>query len=335
LSAGFSAWLLTWVALVLHSEWAAGAAPPLVLSAVDAAAYLGIAFLVLTIVDSLVVGEYLIERKGRYVPNVVRHLMLGAGVVAAGVMILRVVMNINLLALVVLPTVAAAVVGVALKDTLARFFAGIELGKMVKEGDWITTLEREGRVMHIGLEHVTLLTRERDYVTIPNDNVIQSGVTNYSRPTTTHLCSVYVEAAYRTSPADVCTTLVDSASAVDGVLNDPKPIAMVTAFNESGIQYRVKFPIADYARRPEIESTVRTYVWNAFCRKGIEIPFPQRVIQQSAVAERSEPLGLGDIRRHLVAVDFLAALPSMQLEAVVRASRTEQFLPGGAGGAAR
>lgn len=328
LSAGVLAWLITWAALVLHSEWAAGAVPPMVLSAVDAAAYLGIAFLVLTIVDILVVGEYLIERKGRYVPNVVRHLMLGAGVVAAGVMILRVVMNINLLALVALPTVAAAVIGVALKDTVVRFFAGIELGKMVKEGDWITTLEREGRVMHIGLEHVTLLTRERDYVTIPNDNVIQSGVTNYSRPTTTHLCSVYVEAAYRTPPADVCMTLVDSVSAVDGVLKDPKPIAMVTAFNESGIQYRVKFPIADYARRPEIESTVRTYVWNAFYRKGIEIPFPQRVIQQGAVAERSEPLGLEDIRRHLVAVDFLAALPSMQLEAVVRGSRTEQFLPG-------
>jgi small-conductance mechanosensitive channel len=72
-------------------------------------------------VDVLVVGEYLIERKGRYVPNVVRHLMLGAGVVTAGVMILRVVMNISLLALVALPTVAAAVVGVALKDTAARF----------------------------------------------------------------------------------------------------------------------------------------------------------------------------------------------------------------------
>jgi hypothetical protein len=61
--------------------------------------------------------------------------------------------------------------------------------------------------MHIGLEHVTLLARERDYVVIPNDNVIQSGVTNYSRPTTTHLCSIYVEAAYQTSAVDFLAAL--------------------------------------------------------------------------------------------------------------------------------
>lgn len=327
LSAGLLALLLAWFALLLHSQWAAGTASAPVVLALDAAAYLGLAFLVLAVLDALVIGEYLIERKGRYVPDVVRRLLLGAGVVVAAVIILRLVMNINLLALVALPTIAAAVVGVALKDTVARFFAGIELGKMVKEGDWITTLEREGKVTHIGLEHVTLMTRERDYVTLPNDTVIQSGVTNYSRPTTTHVCSIYVEAAYRASPGDVCATLVDSASAVDGVLNDPKPLAIVTAFNESGIQYKLKFPIADYARRPEIESAVRTYVWNAFSRKGIEIPFPQRVILQG-LPERSETPGSERIQRYLAAVDFLATLTPIQLEAIARGSRTEQFLPG-------
>jgi hypothetical protein len=69
------------------------------------------------------------------------------------------------------------------------------------------------------------------------------------------VCSIYVETAYRTPPSDICATLVDSASAVEGVLSDPKPLVIVTAFNESGIQYR--FPIGDYARRPDIESTVR------------------------------------------------------------------------------
>ena len=144
------------------------------LSSVYAAAYLSVVFLVLAFLDALVIGEYLIECRSRYVPQVVRNLMLGAGVVMVAVIILRLVMNINLVALVALPTVAAAVVGVALKDTLARSFAGIELGKMVKVGDWITILEREGAVTHICLEHITLMTREQDYVMLPNDNVIQS-----------------------------------------------------------------------------------------------------------------------------------------------------------------
>jgi CRP-like cAMP-binding protein len=142
------------------------------------------------------------------------------------------------------------------------------------------------------------------------------------------VCSIYVEAAYRTPPSDICATLVDSASAVEGVLSDPKPLAIVTAFNESGIQYRLKFPIGDYARRPDIESTVRTYVWNAFSRKGIEIPFPQRVLLQSALPDRNETPGSAGIQRYLAAVDFLATLTPMQLEAIGQGSRMERFLPG-------
>jgi small-conductance mechanosensitive channel/CRP-like cAMP-binding protein len=330
LSAAVLSFLFAGSALVLHSEWAAGIAPATVLSLVDAAAYLSVAFLILTVLDALVIGEYLTEHRNQYIPEVVRNLMLGVGVVIAAIIILRLVLNINVVALVALPTVAAAVVGVALKDTLARFFAGIELGKMVKVGDWIATLEREGMVTHIGLEHITLVTREQDYVNLPNDNVIQAGVTNYSRPTMTHICSVYVEAAYRTPPDEVCATLVDLASAVEGVLSDPKPVAMVAAFNESGIQYKLKFPIGDYARHPQIESAVRTYVWNAFSRKGIEIPFPQRVIQQGVSTARTELSQVmeKEVRRCLAAVDFLATLTPMQLEMVARQSRIEEFLTG-------
>jgi CRP-like cAMP-binding protein len=111
-------------------------------------------------------------------------------------------------------------------------------------------------------------------------------------------------------------------------LSDPKPVAMVTAFHESGIQYRLKFPVGDYGRHPEIESAVRAYVWTAFLRNGIEIPFPQRVIQRSPPLPPREQSHLEEILRHLVAVDFLAALAPIQLEAIARGSRIEQFLSG-------
>lgn len=315
-------------ALLLHSD-VVEAIPELVRTSVVAAAYLSAAFFLLTILDTLIIGEWFIARKGRYIPDAVRNLLLGAEVVVAAVIILRLVMNVNVVALVALPTVAAAVVGVALKDTLARLFAGIELGRIVKEGDWIATLSREGMVTHIGLEHITLTTREHDSVSLPNDTVIQAGVTNYSRPSTTHMCSILVEAAYRTSPSQVCAILVDLASAVEGVLSEPKAVAMVTAFNESAIQYRLKFPIGDYARYPQIESAVRTYVWNAFVRTGIEIPFPQRVVHQGAESEEvKHQMSADQLAGHLRTVDFLAGLDPKQIEVVAQGARIEQFLSG-------
>ncbi len=328
LVSGPLALLLGGFAIFVHSE----AGPdllPLAHSAVDVAAALAAAFFLFTILDFLIIGEFLIERGNRYIPDVVRQLLIGVEVVAAGVLFLWLIMGINLVALVALPTVAAAVVGVALKDTLARFFAGIELGKVVKVGDWISTMDKEGLVTHIGMEHVTLKTREQDTISLPNDSVIGAGVTNYTRPTTTHLCSVYVDAAYRTPPEIVCETLVEAAAAAPGVLAEPKPYSMVTNFGESAIQYRVKFPISDYARYPVIESHVRTYIWHAFARRGIEIPFPQRVWHQSSEPP-SDSLDktIRRIAGRLTAIDFLAALDEKQIETLAREARLETYLSG-------
>lgn len=314
--------------LIARSELASDV-PHLVQAALDVTAWLGASFFLFTVLDVLIIGEWLIERGQRYIPDIVRHLLIGAEVVAAGVLILWLVMGINLVALVALPTVAAAMVGVALKDTLTRFFSGIELGKIVKVGDWVSVLDREGIVTHIGMEHVTLFSRAHDVVSLPNDLVIQSGVTNYTRPTTTHFCNVFVDAAYRTPPEDVCATLLEVAAAVSGVLPDPKATALVAAFNESAIQYRIKFPIGDFAQRDMIESTMRTYIWHAFSRKGIEIPFPQRVVHRIADTEPdAKAATIERISAYLPTVDFLATLDMKQIEVLAGGARWERYLPG-------
>ena len=203
--------------------------------------YLGVSFVLLKLVDLLIIGDHLIDRKGAYIPDVLRTVFLFVGLTVVVLVILRLVMNINVIALVALPTVATAVVGVALRDTLVRFFAGISLGKMMRVGDWVSVMDKEGVVTDIGFGHVTLRTRDSDYVALPNNNVIQAGLINYSRPTTAHGCHILVEAAYRTPPAQVRAVLADAASAVGGVLTKPAPEAMVEAFKDSGIQYRLRF----------------------------------------------------------------------------------------------
>ncbi len=296
---------------------------------IEVAGYFCGAWFILLAIDALVVGEYLIERQGQTIPDLVRSLLFGAALIMAGLVILRVVANIDVVALVALPTIATAVVGVALKDTLTRLFAGIELGKSVKPGDWIRASGNEGVVTEIGLEHLTMLTRERTQVTLPNDGLIREGVVNFSRPTTTHLSVVEVEASYAAPPAQVCRVLEEAARAVDGVLAEPLPLAQVVAFQDSGILYRVKFPISDFARAPIIASMVRTYIWNAFARHKIEFPFPQRVIHTKPAAGAQEDGEDRDrIMQLLYGVDFLAELAPKQLEVLARESRIEHYLPG-------
>src|SRR5947209_12110923 len=185
-------------------------------------AYLGTAFLLLKAMDILLLEDYLIIKKGFYIPELLRLLLLFSGLAVAGIIFLRTVIGINVVALVAIPTAATAVIGFALQDTLKRFFAGIMLGKLVRVGDWVRLAGQVGRVVKVDLGHVTILTPTDDLVMIPNNLVAQQEILNYNKPTPRHARTVLVDASYATPPLQVQTVLVETAKAVPGVLHEPR-----------------------------------------------------------------------------------------------------------------
>ncbi|TAL10991.1 MAG: mechanosensitive ion channel [Nitrospirae bacterium] len=294
------------------------------------AAYLGTAFYLLKAADLLLVEDYLIAKKGVHIPQLVRLLLVLSGLAASALLFLRTVMGINVVALVAIPTAATAVIGFALQDTLKRFFAGLMLGKLIRVGDWVCVAGKEGRVVKVDLGHVTILTRDEDQVTIPNNIVVQQDILNYSKPTTKHGRTALVEAGYAAPPMQVQAVLIEAARAVPGVLQEPSPEAFVVAFKDSAVQYRLKFWIKDYVNMLDIEGQVLAYVWYAFQRHGIEIPYPQRTVhmmpapdETSLQASRRERI-LNALRR----IEFLSVLSPENLETVARESQIQVYLPG-------
>jgi small-conductance mechanosensitive channel len=293
-------------------------------------AYLGTAFYLLKAADLVLVEDYLIAKKGMHIPELLRLLLLLTGLAASALVFLRTVMGINVVALVAIPTAATAVIGFALQDTLKRFFAGLMLGKLIRVGDWVCVAGKEGRVLKVDLGHVTIMTRNDDQVTIPNNIVVQQDILNYSKPTTKHARTVLVDASYGTPPVHVQGVLIEAAKAVSGVLHDPAPQAFVTAFQDSAIQYRLKFWIKDFARAQDIEGQVLAYVWYAFQRHGIEIPYPQRTIHVTKPPDETAVQTSRRERIHdaLRRIDFLSVLSQEELEAVARESTIRVYMPG-------
>lgn len=294
------------------------------------AAYLGTAFLLLKAMDILLLEDYLIIKKGLYIPDLLRVLFLLAGLAIAGIIFLRTVIGINVVALVAIPTAATAVIGFALQDTLKRFFAGIMLGKLVRAGDWVRLAGQVGRVVKVDLGHVTILTPTDDLVMIPNNLVAQQEILNYNKPTPRHARTVLVDASYATPPLQVQTVLVETAKAVPGVLHEPAPLASVAAYKDSSIQYRLTFWGKDYGHAGAIEGQLLSYIWYAFQRHGIEIPFPQRTIhitkaedEHQVMAAQQERI-LGALRR----TDFLSVLSPEDLETVAQQAAVRVYLPG-------
>jgi len=293
-------------------------------------AYLGTAYFLLKAMDLLFLEDYLVVKKGLYVPDLMRMLIVITGLAVAVLISLRLVMGINVVALVAIPTAATAVIGFALQDTLKRFFAGLMLGKLVRVGHWVCLAGKEGRVVKVDLGHVTIHTQDDDLVMIPNNLVAQQEILNYNKPTTKHARTACVEAAYDVSPMTVEAVLVEAAKAVPDVLHDPSPQAFVQAYKDSSILYRLKFWINDYAKAQDTEGRVLSYVWYAFKRHGIEIPFPQRTIHVTK-AEDAAQRSAKELDRLLEAlrkIDFLSVLAPEEMSKVADEAKTQIYLPG-------
>ena len=293
-------------------------------------AYLVVSFVILKTLDLLFIEDYLIEKLGKYIPRILRMIILLVGLTLAGLVLLRAVLKVDPLALIALPTIATAVVGFALKDVIARLASGIQLGRMIHVGDWVTLMDKEGVVTDLAFDYITIKTRALDYVMLPNDVVSQSKIINHSRPESLCARTVFVEANYAHPPMQVKQILMQSASAVPGVIADPAPISFVQEFKESGIAYKLKFYLTDYANRERIEGEVMAYVWYAFQRNGIEIPYPQRVVRMTQAPDLTalRTIELADIEEEFHAIDFLAVLDAQGLHLLAENAQKRIYLPG-------
>ena len=289
---------------------------------------LGITLSCLIALDHLLIRGYLVQQRGLYLPGPLRIAIQIALLAIVGLILLRMALRINVVALVAVPTVLTAVIGFALKDTITRLFEGIMLGRIMHIGDWVNLVGKEGQITNISLGHVTLQTREGDWLMVPNNLVAQKEIVNYSRPTRQHLCSVTVEAAFGDSPTRVIEVLERAAASAPGVVVQPAPQALIAAHQDSGIQYRVRFWIADYAERMQIESRVLAYIWQAFRRSGIEIPYPVRVMQPPTQGAQTAEQSRAAIRERLTKIDFLVGLAPVELDRLATGVAWRVYLPG-------
>jgi small-conductance mechanosensitive channel/CRP-like cAMP-binding protein len=293
-------------------------------------AYLAMAFVILKALDLAFIEDYLVEKQEKYIPRILRVIILLFGLALTGLVLLRIVLNVDPLALIALPTVATAVVGFALKDAIARLVSGINLGRLIHIGDWVTLMDKEGVVTDIAIGYITIRTRAYDYVMLPNNIISDSKIINHSRPET--LCARYilVEANYAHPPMQVKQILMQAASAVPGVVADPTPISFIKEFKESGIEYKLKFYLTDYAHLDRIEGEVMAYVWYAFQRNGIEIPYPQRVVHMTQAPDLTalRTIELAHIEEGFRDIDFLALLDAPSLHSLAEQAQKRVYLPG-------
>jgi small-conductance mechanosensitive channel/CRP-like cAMP-binding protein len=238
-------------------------------------------------------------------------------------------------------TIVAAVLGLALQETLGNLFAGIALhmeggftvGDVLHSGEFVGVVEqvswRATRIRGFGNQLVVLpnavIARDRLEV-FPRNNlngrVLQIGV-DYNIP-----------------PSTVIGILMQAASHIDGVAREVPVIARVGAYSDSAVVYEIKYFTRDYALRDRIDAEIRKAVWYALRRNDISFATPIRAYQQymPPAAATDDTLSTDEVHALLQKVDILSPLPEGARDAIARAakvhfySRGEAVLRSGAAG---
>ena len=137
--------------------------------------------------------------------------------------------------------------------------------------------DKFGWVHELKARYVVVRNREGVDTLIPNENLIISEVINWSYMDRNIRMTIPVQISYDDDPEEGLAILLSCANASPRVLNDPAPVARLTAFADSGINLELRVWICD----PEngfanVKSDINLAVWKKFKAAGITIPYPQR-----------------------------------------------------------
>ncbi len=186
--------------------------------------------------------------------------------------------DININGILASAGVLGVVLGLAAKDTVSNFFAGIFLmaDSPFKEGDYILLESGErGYVKQMGLRSTRFMTRDDIEITIPNSVIASSKIVNESGgPDEVERVRLTLHVAYGTDIEAVKSLLVEVATRNDNVLKDPSPRVRFREFADHGIKLQLLFWIYKPEVRGLTVDEVNTAIYKKFSDEKIVIPYP-------------------------------------------------------------
>ena len=198
---------------------------------------LTLARLLLGTARRLVERAALDERIKRYILRGLRaFLYLLTALVMAGSL------NIDVSSLIALVGVFGLAVSLAVQDVLGNVAGGMVLlfSKPFTLGDYVSTADGEGEVAEITLTHTKLDTPAGQRVMLPNSKLMAGQIVNYT-VRGVRRADHAVSASYDDAPEAVRRACLRALERTPGILPDPAPQVVLTAYGESAIEYRVRF----------------------------------------------------------------------------------------------
>lgn len=176
---------------------------------------------------------------------------------------------------------AILAIGLSLQDVISNFASGIIIltSKPFITGDYIKidATDIEGTIIDVRFLVTTIETVNKQIVTIPNKTITSSVIINFTRnPLRRIVLNIGVD--YSTDLDKAKKVMVDLANSDKRVLEDPKPVCYVTAFEASDISLSLRCYVPNSLYWDTLfELNERVLI--EFNRQNIQIPYNRLVVQ--------------------------------------------------------
>ena len=205
-----------------------------------------------------------------FLGNVVYATLLAAVILAA-----LDSLGLPVTSLVAVMGAAGLAVGLALKDSLANFAAGVMLVafRPFSKGDFVEVAGISGTVNEVRIFSTILNTPDNKQIIIPNGQVAAGTITNYTARDTRRI-DMTIGVSYNDDLKLTQDILRRVCSEHPDVLDDPEPVVMLVDLGASSVDFAVRpwCKTADYwTTRADILERAKADLEAAGC----SIPFPQ------------------------------------------------------------
>ncbi len=149
----------------------------------------------------------------------------------------------------------------------------IIIDRPFKQGDLISIADMRASVTEIRLRTTVLTTLDNETVVVPNKQLAQERVVNYTLTPRIRVC-VPVGIAYKEDMQSAREVLLQTVEGDDRLLGDPRPTVLVKNLADSSVNLELRFWTEDSNLKFPLLWEYTEKCKRALDNAGIEIPFP-------------------------------------------------------------
>jgi small-conductance mechanosensitive channel len=247
---------------------------------IDKIFYVVFAFSIVTLIASIVSKFLRTTIQERIGSNILKFFITLIGLV----LILNQV-GVKLTPILTALGIGSVAVALALQDTLANLFAGINIlaSKQIAKDDYIKLDSgQEGTVIEVNWRTTLIKEIYNTTIVIPNSKISSAIVSSYHFKKCEVTASIGCSIAYGSNLERVEEVAKYAAKEImdkyDSASKIYEPVVQFTDFADSSINFILYFRVKTAYAKAFIKSEVLKNLYRKFNDEGIKIPFPQRVV---------------------------------------------------------